>query len=122
MFRIRLKELREKAGYSQYSFADKFNVSQSAIASWEAGTREPKFDTMQKLADFFGVSVDYLLGREEIKKAPAVAEAEKISDPDELLGLALYNKYGTVTKEDMEDAKKVLDVFFGRRDKNENDG
>ena len=63
MFRLRLKELREKAGYSQYAFADVFHVSQSAIASWEAGTREPKFATMMRLADFFNVSVDYLLGR-----------------------------------------------------------
>lgn len=63
MFRLRLKELREKAGYSQYTFADAFNISQSTIGNWEAGTREPKFATMIRLADFFNVSVDYLLGR-----------------------------------------------------------
>lgn len=64
MFRIRLKELRETMGLSQYSFADAFGISQSTIGNWEAGKREPNFDTMQRLADFFGVSVDYLLGRE----------------------------------------------------------
>ena len=70
MFRIRLKELREKAGYSQYSFADAFGISQSTIGNWEAGKREPNFDTMQRLADFFGVSVDYLLGRDSIPDGP----------------------------------------------------
>ena len=70
MFQIRLKELREQAGYSQYSFAEKFGVSQSTVGNWESGTREPKFDTMQRLADFFGVSVDYLLGRESVPEGP----------------------------------------------------
>lgn len=70
MFRIRLKELREQAGYSQYSFADKFGVAQSTVGSWEAGKREPNFNTMQRLADFFGVSVDYLLGRETTPGGP----------------------------------------------------
>jgi len=63
LFRIRLKELREKAGYSQYSFAAAFGTKQSTVGNWESGVREPKFDTMERLADFFGVSVDYLLGR-----------------------------------------------------------
>ena len=77
MFRLRLKELREKAGYSQYTFADVFHVSQSAIASWEAGTREPKFATMIRLADFFNVSVDYLLGRTD-----EMNPSHKISNSD----------------------------------------
>lgn len=70
MFRIRLKELREARGLSQYSFADAFGISQSTIGNWEAGKREPNFDTMQRLADFFGVSVDYLLGRESAPDGP----------------------------------------------------
>lgn len=70
LFQIRLKELREKAGYSQYSFAKAFGTKQSTVGNWESGAREPKFDTMQRLADFFGVSVDYLLGRESIPDSP----------------------------------------------------
>ena len=65
MFQIRLKELRENAGYSQASFAKAFGTKQSTVGNWESGVREPKFDTMQRLADFFNVSVDYLLGRDE---------------------------------------------------------
>lgn len=70
MFQIRLKELRERSGYSQYSFADKFGVAQSTVGNWESGKREPNFETMQRLANFFGVSIDYLLGRESAPGGP----------------------------------------------------
>ncbi len=67
MFRIKLKELREKKGISQYRLADELKLSQSAIGNWEAGKREPDFATIQRIADYFGVTVDYVLGREEMK-------------------------------------------------------
>ena len=70
MFRIRLKELREKAGLSQYKFAEKFGVSQSTVGNWEAGAREPNFKTLQRLAKFFDVSLDYFLGDEPISDGP----------------------------------------------------
>ena len=54
MFQIRLKELREKAGYSQQGFANAIGVKQSTVGNWEAGAREPKFEVMERLADFFG--------------------------------------------------------------------
>ena len=63
MFSIRLKELREKNGYSsQQSFADKFGVAQSTVGGWESGKREPNYSTTIKLAAFFGVTIDELLG------------------------------------------------------------
>ena len=66
MFSLKLKELREKAGLSQYAFADKFGVAQSTVGNWESGKREPNFETTRKLADFFSVSVDYLLDRDGV--------------------------------------------------------
>lgn len=71
LFRIQLKKLRENAGYSQYSFAEAFGVAQSTIGNWESGKREPNFDTMQRLADFFGVTIDALLGRESVGGRPS---------------------------------------------------
>lgn len=63
MFSVRLRELREAAGYhSQQSFADVFGVAQSTVGNWEAGKRVPDHKTISRLASFFGVSVDYLLG------------------------------------------------------------
>lgn len=65
MFRTRLRELRENAGYrSQQAFADVFGVAQSTIGNWEAGKREPNYETTIRLAKFFNVSIDYLLGNE----------------------------------------------------------
>ena len=79
MFRLRLKELRENVGLSQYAFAERFGVSQSTVGNWEAGKREPNFETMQRIADFFGVTVDYLLGRDEPqkKKIPVITEKDE---------------------------------------------
>lgn len=63
MFSVRLKELRERNGYtSQQSFADKFGVAQSTVGGWESGKREPNYSTTIKLANFFGVTIDELLG------------------------------------------------------------
>lgn len=62
MFQNRLKELRESAGFkSQTEFAKAFGVAQSTVGGWEAGAREPGYETVKKLALFFNVSIDYLL-------------------------------------------------------------
>lgn len=66
MFRIRLKSLRESRGMTQRDFATDFGVSKGTIGMWESGAREPKtLDELNRIADYFGVSVDYLLGRDE---------------------------------------------------------
>lgn len=63
MFQTRLKKLREFNGFtSQQSFADSFGVAQSTVGGWEAGAREPNFATVTRLANFFGVTIDYLIG------------------------------------------------------------
>lgn len=62
MFAQRLKELRKESGLTQTQFAQKFNVSNGAVGMWETGKREPDIDTINRLANFFYVSVDYLLG------------------------------------------------------------
>lgn len=84
MFHTRLKGLREAAGYSQYTFADAIGVAQSTVGNWESGKREPNFETTQKIANFFDVSVDYLLGRALIKNGSAEAEPKKQPDMEDL--------------------------------------
>lgn len=63
MFSLELKKQRENAGLSQYKLAEKLGVSQATVGMWESGKREPNFATLCRLADFFAVSVDDLLGR-----------------------------------------------------------
>ena len=59
-----IKELRTERKLSQQAFADAIGVSQKAIDYWERGINEPKASYIVRIADFFEVSCDYLLGRE----------------------------------------------------------
>ena len=70
MFRINLKILREKAGLSQAKFAKEIGIAQSTVGGWESGAREPNFDMILKLANFFNVSTDYLIGNSDIPRQP----------------------------------------------------
>ena len=63
-FQTRLKELRLENNLSQPKLAEKIGVTQKAIDFWEKGINEPKVSYVIKLAIFFGVSADYLLGIE----------------------------------------------------------
>lgn len=65
MFNERLKTLRKEKGLTQKQIADHFNTSPQSYAQWEKGTRTPSQKSLEKLSDFFDVSVDYLLGRTE---------------------------------------------------------
>lgn len=58
-----LKKLREERHLSQKDVADYLGITRQAIASYELAKREPDYEVLRKLADYFGVSVDYLLGR-----------------------------------------------------------
>lgn len=64
MSKNRIEELRKKRGMGQKELAEKIETSQQAISLYERGDREPKLETWQKLANFFGVSVSYLQGIE----------------------------------------------------------
>ena len=59
----RLKSLRLESKTTQQSVADALGVTVGNVQKFEYGTARPKLDNIVKLADFFNVSVDYLLGR-----------------------------------------------------------
>lgn len=65
---VRLKELRKKKGISQLRLATELNTTQNTISRYETGEREPGIDELIKIADYFNVSVDYLIGRTENPK------------------------------------------------------
>ena len=100
MFQVRLKELRENAKYSQYTFADAFGVAQSTIGGWESGTREPNFTTMQRLADFFGVTTDYLLGRTNDPLPPDTKKAAKDEITFDDFDFALHGEVRELSEEE----------------------
>lgn len=59
-----LKQLRKQNGFTQKEVANQLNVSYQCYQGYELGQRQPTPDMLCKLADVFGVSVDFLLGRE----------------------------------------------------------
>jgi transcriptional regulator with XRE-family HTH domain len=61
----RIKELRKERDISQANLAKAVGASQKAVDYWERGVNEPKASYLIKLADFFDVSLDYLLCRKE---------------------------------------------------------
>jgi transcriptional regulator with XRE-family HTH domain len=63
MFSKRFKELRQNHGYTHAELADLLHVGDSQIYRYEAGRAEPQAELLDRMADLFGVSVDYLLGR-----------------------------------------------------------
>lgn len=59
----RLKELREKRGISQLKLAMDLGLTQNSVSRYESGVREADYKTLIALADYFNVSIDYLLER-----------------------------------------------------------
>lgn len=64
IFQRRLNELRKASGISQKAFADILQTNNSSICDWERGRSQPDLETLAKIAVYFGVSSDYLLGLE----------------------------------------------------------
>lgn len=68
MLKDRLKQLRIEKGKTQKEMAKDLGTTDVSIGRYEAGTREPKTDILNALADYFDVTTDYLLGRTDERK------------------------------------------------------
>ena len=64
MFAKRVKYLRLSKGLNQVQLAEKLNVKKQSISNWENDNIMPSVEMLEKIADFFEVSTDYLLGRD----------------------------------------------------------
>lgn len=80
MFASRLAELRNSRHLTQYELADRLQLSRAQIGNYEQGTREPDFQTLITFADFFDVSVDYLLRRTDDRLASMDSMTSDASD------------------------------------------
>lgn len=77
MFSERLRKLRREKNLTQTELANLLNVSNGAIAMWETEKRQPDLDMVSKIASYFNVSVDYLIGREQEKNMNKFKELRK---------------------------------------------
>lgn len=60
-----IKELRLEEGISQRELGKRLNVCNQTVSFWEGGQREPDLDSLLKIAKYFQVSTDFLLGNEK---------------------------------------------------------
>ncbi len=65
---FRMQSLRKSRNISQLKLAMDLNMNQNSISRYETGEREADYDTLIKIADYFGVSIDYLFGRTDNPK------------------------------------------------------
>ncbi|PFE56045.1 transcriptional regulator [Bacillus cereus] len=63
----RLRSLRKENGLTMKELGQELNLAESTISGYENGNRKPDYETLDKFANFFKVSTDYLLGRSEFK-------------------------------------------------------
>lgn len=106
----RIREMRKANQMSQGDLAKKLGVAQNTLSTWEIGRHEPDNDALIKIADLFGVSIDYLLGREE--KSP---EPQSGTEPGENT-ITIIGRNGKVetiecTAEQIEKIKKMIDIL-----------
>lgn len=107
----RLKQLRLAADLTQTQVSSYLKISQQAYANYESGKREPDHKTLSSLADYFNVSIDFLLGR--INNASPLGLDEQLEGID----FALYGEVKELTDEEKQD---VLDYIRYKKSKNKN--
>lgn len=77
----KIKYLREKQNITQKEFAQKIGVSNVVLSRYETDERKPDYDTLQRIAEYFEVSIDYLLGR--TNNSASTSKAIELLDKDE---------------------------------------
>lgn len=111
MFHERLKKLREQENISREHLADLLSITYSALSKYETGKREPDFELLKKIAVYFNVSTDYLLGNtNECTQSPHQEEGTvcfqvSYNDPE------LLKFYKELTVSNEESVKRLRDIW-----------
>lgn len=100
----RLSELREQKKCTQKDVSNALNISRQAYGFYEADKRSPDYETLSKLADFFGVSVSYLLG-ETTSQESNLATGEHKLYHDRIKG------YDTLNEEDQRKVEEYIELL-----------
>lgn len=108
---MRLAEIRKKRGLSQSELAKQIGYSQNMISQWENGSRDPNTQTLIILADFFNITIDYLLGRTSTTND----KLEKLSPKAQLH----IKKYLQLSVEGQENVDNTLDFELSKLSRKE---
>lgn len=109
MFPERLKSLRIQHNLTQKQIAEFLGTSQPSYQNWEKGTRQPSRNTIQKIADFFNVSTDYLLGKTDIP------DPDSDIDLDSAIDNSVAYDGTPITDHDREIIKNYLNEYFSNK-------
>ncbi|TCU64164.1 DNA-binding XRE family transcriptional regulator [Tissierella praeacuta] len=102
-FSQRLKVLRNINNKTQEDLAKYLGVSRPTIAGYETKGKQPSFETLFKIAEYFDVSIDYLLGKTDIK--------EPIDDVIKKKELDVFNQIHNLSPESQEEIKKLIELY-----------
>lgn len=75
---MRLKELRESHSLTQSELGEQLGLSKSAIGNYENGHRQPDMQTLSQMADYFHVTIDYIVGRSNLPTFDISAKEDKM--------------------------------------------
>ncbi|MEW9699942.1 helix-turn-helix domain-containing protein [Paenibacillus sp. SI8] len=89
----RIAQLREKQALTQEDLASKLGISRASLSHYETSRREPDYDTINKIASFFKVSIDYLLGRTDNSNQILDADVRDFADSLELSDDKILEKF-----------------------------
>lgn len=103
---LNLAQLRKDKNLSQSDLAKIFSVNQNTISRWEKGERSPDPDQLKTIAQYFEVSVDYLIGNEEPKKK-IPKDLKKLLDEEEI---TLNGRM--VSPEDKEKMLRIIEALY----------
>lgn len=103
----RIKTLREELGLKQEELAKKMSVSPSAIGMYEINKREPNNELILKLASFFNVSTDYLLGKSDIRN-PEKQEDDPLGLANIGFSMKSYKPPTETQKDQIRDMIKII--------------
>lgn len=112
----RLKELRLNAGYTGEEVGRMLQVSKSAISMWEKDLRSPSADLIERFADIYGVSTDYIITGRESNAPKGYYHNQEAAEYAEYLrtrphAKILFSASKDMTKEDMEEAVRYIEYL-----------
>ncbi len=112
-----MKELRKKKGIRQKDMANYLNVSTSTVGMYESGKRDPDTETIQKIAQYYGVAVDYLLGNSHIASLSFEEKLKKIGFSDEVA--MFFKNFPSWDEEDIEQIIQIKQFLDSKKNKGE---
>lgn len=118
----RIKELREDADLTQLEFSKILNISNSTLSQYEAGNRMPGDEIKKVIAEYFNVSLDYLMGASDIRNPYIDADKFRVrdikySEEDLKMLAARFDKSNNPPKEkypDVHDVEEAMNIILAQ--------